>query len=59
MNSNEIFEIIYEQVDGRIIGGDLGCQDETKEWVSGFLATLENYRELIGYSLACCNSIKQ
>ena len=34
MNSNEIFEDIYERVDGRVIGGDLGCQDETKEWVS-------------------------
>ena len=49
MNSNEMFGDIYERVDGRIIGGDSGCQDETKEWVSGFLATLENYQELIGY----------
>ena len=47
MNSIEIFENIYGQLDGRIIGGDLGCQDETKEWVSGFLATLENYQELL------------
>ncbi|MZH15656.1 MAG: hypothetical protein F3742_12975 [Nitrospinae bacterium] len=47
MNSNEIFENIYEQVDGRVIGGDLGFQDEAKEWVSGFLATLENYQELL------------
>ena len=47
MNSNEIFEHIYEQMDGRIIGWDLSCQDEAKEWVSGFLATLENYQELL------------
>tara|TARA_B100000686_G_scaffold252850_1_gene263667 strand:+ start:9 stop:551 length:543 start_codon:yes stop_codon:yes gene_type:complete len=47
MNSNEIFEDIYEQLDTRIIGGDLGCQDQAKEWVSGFLVTLENYQELL------------
>ena len=40
MNRNEIFQFIWEEIDGRIIGGALACQDEARKWISTFLASV-------------------
>ena len=47
MNRNKIFEVVYEQIEGRIIGGHLDHQDEAQEWISTFLASVKTYQKLL------------
>ena len=47
MNRNKIFEVVYEQIEGRVLGGMLDHQDEAQEWISTFLASVKTYQKLL------------